>query len=57
LPSILDLIRRITSDEKLKETIKNCDNPFGDGYAGPRVANLLAEIPIDDRLLNKDIAY
>lgn len=57
LPSIFDLIRRITSDKDLQTAIKNCDNPFGDGYAGPRVATLLAETPIDDRLLNKDIAY
>jgi len=54
---IVDLIKRITTDSRLQATIKNCNNPFGDGYAGPRVAQLLAETPIDDKLLNKDLTY
>ena len=54
---IVELIKRITNDPDLQATIKNCDNPFGDGYAGARVAQLLAETPIDDKLLNKDLTY
>jgi GDP/UDP-N,N'-diacetylbacillosamine 2-epimerase (hydrolysing) len=55
--SIVALIKSITTDESLQAAIKNCDNPFGDGHAGPRVAHLLATTPIDDKLLNKDLAY
>jgi GDP/UDP-N,N'-diacetylbacillosamine 2-epimerase (hydrolysing) len=54
---IVNLIKRITTDANLQATIKNCDNPFGDGSAGARVAQLLAETPIDDKLLNKDLTY
>jgi GDP/UDP-N,N'-diacetylbacillosamine 2-epimerase (hydrolysing) len=55
--AIVDLIKRITTDKDLQRSIKNCENPFGDGYAGPRVAQLLADTPIDDKLLNKDLTY
>lgn len=34
-----------------------CENPFGDGHTGERVAELLATTPIDARLLNKDLSY
>ena len=37
--------------------ITECDNPFGDGHTGPRVAELLARTPLDARLLNKDLSY
>ena len=34
-----------------------CENPFGDGHTGERVADLLATTPIDQKLLNKDLSY
>ncbi|HEU4832865.1 MAG TPA: UDP-N-acetylglucosamine 2-epimerase [Pyrinomonadaceae bacterium] len=37
--------------------IGECENPFGDGHTGARVAELLATTPIDARLLNKDLSY
>ena len=37
--------------------IRECENPFGDGHTGERVAELLATIPIDEKLLNKDLSY
>jgi GDP/UDP-N,N'-diacetylbacillosamine 2-epimerase (hydrolysing) len=37
--------------------ISECENPFGDGHTGERVAELLATIPIDEKLLNKDLSY
>lgn len=37
--------------------IGECENPFGDGHTGARVAELLATTPIDARLLNKDLTY
>lgn len=43
--------------EEFKEKIKNCVNPYGDGETGERVANILAEINIDKRLLQKKLAY
>jgi GDP/UDP-N,N'-diacetylbacillosamine 2-epimerase (hydrolysing) len=49
---ILEVIRM-----KVAEGRKDCGNPFGDGHAGERVANLLAATPLDERLLNKDFSY
>ena len=37
--------------------ISACENPFGDGHTGERVAALLAATPIDEKLLNKDLSY
>lgn len=50
-------IRLILEDTPTRERIARCDNPFGDGRAGERVAHLLASTPRDARLLNKDLAY
>ena len=36
-----------------KESLKGLKNPYGDGRAGERIADILAAIPIDDRLLRK----
>ena len=47
----------IIEDEETKRTISACENPFGDGHAGERVADLLATVPIDSKLLNKDLSY
>jgi GDP/UDP-N,N'-diacetylbacillosamine 2-epimerase (hydrolysing) len=49
--------RTILEDEATQERVRHCDNPFGDGKTGKRVAELLASIPLDDRLLNKDLNY
>ena len=37
--------------------IGECENPFGDGHTGERVADLLATTKIDAKLLNKDLSY
>ena len=37
--------------------IGECENPFGDGHTGARVAELLATTKIDEKLLNKDLSY
>ncbi|HKG45143.1 MAG TPA: UDP-N-acetylglucosamine 2-epimerase [Pyrinomonadaceae bacterium] len=37
--------------------ISACENPFGDGHTGERVAELLATTAIDKKLLNKDLSY
>jgi GDP/UDP-N,N'-diacetylbacillosamine 2-epimerase (hydrolysing) len=42
---------------KVDEGRKDCGNPFGDGHAGERVAELLATTPLDSKLLNKDLSY
>jgi GDP/UDP-N,N'-diacetylbacillosamine 2-epimerase (hydrolysing) len=50
-------VRLILDDESVRSRVRNCSNPFGDGLTGPRVAELLAMVPIDCKLLNKDLTY
>lgn len=49
---ILDLLA-----DPLGDRVRRVENPFGDGFAGERIAELLATTPIDARLLNKDLTY
>jgi len=55
--AIVEQVRLILNDDQTKQTISNCENPFGDGQTGARVAEILAGTPINDALLNKDLAY
>lgn len=55
--SIAHQIRAIIEDEETKRRISECENPFGDGKASERVAELLASTPRDAKLLNKDLTY
>ncbi|HEX4899976.1 MAG TPA: UDP-N-acetylglucosamine 2-epimerase [Pyrinomonadaceae bacterium] len=50
-------VRKLQTDEATRRLVENCSNPFGDGRTGTRVAEILASTPIDQRLLNKDLAY
>ena len=51
---IMKQLKALEADPELR---RNCSNPFGDGHTGERVAELLANIPIDAQLLNKDLTY
>jgi GDP/UDP-N,N'-diacetylbacillosamine 2-epimerase (hydrolysing) len=55
--AIVRQVRAIIDDEETTRKISACENPFGDGHAGERVAELLASTPIDAKLLNKDLTY
>jgi GDP/UDP-N,N'-diacetylbacillosamine 2-epimerase (hydrolysing) len=55
--AIVRQVKAILEDDETKQKISACENPFGDGQTGTRVAELLATTPIDSRLLNKDLTY
>lgn len=55
--AIVRQVRAIMDDDDTKRRISQCENPFGDGHAGERVAELLAATEIGSRLLNKDLSY
>lgn len=50
-------IQKTLFDEKFREKARNCKNFYGDGKAGRRIANILDEIEIDKRLLEKRMTY
>lgn len=53
LETIESAVHKAVFDKKFREIVSNCSNPYGDGHSGERIAGILAEHPIDDRLLNK----
>ena len=54
---IIAAIRRAIYDKSYRNSVATCSNPYGDGKSSARVADILAEISIDDTLLIKDITY
>lgn len=50
-------IKRALYDESFKAKVQDCTNPYGDGHAGERIAQILAEVAVDDRLLGKRSTY
>ncbi len=48
-------IRRALEDRDFLRAVARRRNPYGDGRAAPRIARLLAEIPLDARLLRKEL--
>ncbi|WP_244257322.1 UDP-N-acetylglucosamine 2-epimerase [Halomicrobium sp. IBSBa] len=44
-------------DEAFRERVRECDNPYAYGGAGERIADRLADIQIDERLLQKEISF
>lgn len=54
---IVKQVKAITDDPEVRKRVDNCANPFGDGQTGKRVADLLAQTPLDAKLLNKDLNY
>ena len=54
---ILRAIERCLNDAPFKERVRACDNPYGAGDAGSRIADTLATIPIDQKLVQKKMTY
>lgn len=54
---IVCAVQRAIRDPEYRARIARCSNPYGDGKSSQRIADTLANIPIDDRLLIKDITY
>jgi UDP-N-acetylglucosamine 2-epimerase (non-hydrolysing)/GDP/UDP-N,N'-diacetylbacillosamine 2-epimerase (hydrolysing) len=44
-------------DEKFKKNVQECQNPYGQGTAAEIVTQILSDIKIDNRLINKRITY
>lgn len=50
-------IKKTLDDDEFKERVKNCKNPYGDGKAGVKIADILSKIRIDKKLLQKGMSY
>jgi len=52
---IKNAIKKAIYDEEFKENIQNSINPYGDGKTGKRVADILSNIKLDTKLMNKKL--
>jgi len=55
--AILAACRRSLADEAFRRFCRGVTNPYGAGNAGPRIAQILAEIEITPALLQKKMTY
>jgi UDP-hydrolysing UDP-N-acetyl-D-glucosamine 2-epimerase len=44
-------------DEKFRRKCKNCNNPYGEGMAGKTIAEVIANVEINNKLLQKKMTY
>jgi GDP/UDP-N,N'-diacetylbacillosamine 2-epimerase (hydrolysing) len=54
---IKESINQAIFDKEFIKMCKSCNNPYGDGYSGERIAEIIDKIKIDDKLINKQIIY
>ena len=55
--AIVTAVRLAVYDAAYRSSVSGEISPYGDGQSGPRVAKLLAEIPLDRRLLVKEMTF
>ena len=53
--ALMAAIGRCFEDEAFRERCRNCDNPYGVGDAGDKIAAELAKVTLDARLLRKSM--
>ena len=54
---ISEAIATALNDPAFRTRCTAAVNPFGDGRSGDRICRILAEVPVDSRLLDKDCTY
>jgi UDP-N-acetylglucosamine 2-epimerase (non-hydrolysing)/GDP/UDP-N,N'-diacetylbacillosamine 2-epimerase (hydrolysing) len=46
---------RCVRDSRFLKTVRTCANPYGEGDSGRRIAQVLARVPLDRRLITKEM--
>lgn len=54
---IITAIETALEDAMFREMVNRCKNPYGDGTASARIVDVLREVEIDARLLQKHMTY
>ena len=54
---IMKAIQKALTDREFSSELSKCVNPYGDGKAGPRIAEVLSKLLITPELLQKKINY
>jgi len=55
--AILGAIRRALEDVDYRKSCRGCENPYGDGTAGTRIAEILATTPLGLELVQKKMTF
>ncbi|MFC2036470.1 UDP-N-acetylglucosamine 2-epimerase [Chloroflexota bacterium] len=55
--AIVQALQTALADEAFIQQARHCTNPYGDGHAGERIAETLAEISLDRGFLQKRLTY
>ncbi|HEY8892343.1 MAG TPA: UDP-N-acetylglucosamine 2-epimerase [Clostridium sp.] len=50
-------IQKAIGDENFKNGLETCTNPYGDGNASGKIAQILSEVKLDLKLIQKRITY
>jgi hypothetical protein len=50
---VTDTVRRCLFDETFRSLCRSAENPYWLGDAGPKIADVLATVPIDQALIRK----
>lgn len=54
---IIKAVSHAVYDRSYREQVSKCSSPYGDGNSAKKIAEILATIPLDEKLLIKDITY
>ncbi len=52
---IKEAIKKAIYDDKFRIDLQNSENPYGDGKTGKRVTDILSNITLDNKLMNKKL--
>lgn len=55
--AIEQAIEKVLHDTDFRANLSQIKNTYGDGFSGKKIADILATIPIDNKLLAKEITY
>lgn len=50
-------VKKALFDTNYRQQVNSCSNPYGNGDSSAKIADILATIPLNDKLLIKDITY
>ena len=50
-------IQKAIKDDNFLKDLRDCVNPYGDGYSSERIVDVLSSIEINEKLLDKQITY
>lgn len=55
--SISKAVKKAIYEENFNKKVKSCNNPYGDGNSGKKIAEILSRIRLTDDLIQKKITY